>query len=284
MTSTNRHASGDGLPPKIRRSAIARVRATAWRRTPCSTLALRLEEPRDIFAGGLWVHTFNSLLPASVYGAEHPEYYSFINRERRPGRASQWCLTNDELFELVAAKVDSIFRANPGMNIISISQNDSNFTYCRCEECEKVAVVSELDAFEKYVTQFRREDAQRTQQQPAGILPALPRTLSSCGDPPNLALGARIVWIDAPAEKYRASGEKTLTDGLFGGASFVESWTGWEGKDGAFVVDLGRDVAFDGRDRFPAPAGPVDSAAPFGALLRFVRQRGLDPVRAGGIS
>ena len=42
-------------------------------------LALRLEEPRDIFAGGLWVHTFNSLLPASVYGAEHPEYYSFIN-------------------------------------------------------------------------------------------------------------------------------------------------------------------------------------------------------------
>lgn len=101
-------------------------------------LALRLEEPRDIFAGGLWVHTFNSLLPASVYGAEHPEYYSFINGERRPGRASQWCLTNDELFELVAAKVDSIFRANPGMNIISISQNDSNFTYCRCEECEKV--------------------------------------------------------------------------------------------------------------------------------------------------
>lgn len=50
-------------------------------------LTLRLEEPRDIFAGGLWVHTFNSLLPASVYGAEHPEYYSFINGERRPGRS-----------------------------------------------------------------------------------------------------------------------------------------------------------------------------------------------------
>lgn len=99
---------------------------------------LRLEEPRDIFAGGLWVHTFNQLLPASVYGGEHPEYYSFINGERRPGRASQWCLTNPEVFELVAAKVDSIFKANPGMSIISISQNDSNFTYCRCEECEKV--------------------------------------------------------------------------------------------------------------------------------------------------
>lgn len=99
---------------------------------------LRLEEPRDIFAGGLWVHTFNQLMPAAVYGAAHPEYYSFINGERRPGRASQWCLTNPEVFELVAAKVDSIFRANPGMRILSISQNDSNFTYCRCEECEKV--------------------------------------------------------------------------------------------------------------------------------------------------
>lgn len=99
---------------------------------------LRLEEPRDIFAGGMWVHTFNQLLPASVYGREHPEYYSFINGERRPGKASQWCLTNPEVLELVAAKVDSVFKANPGMNIISISQNDSNFTYCRCEECERV--------------------------------------------------------------------------------------------------------------------------------------------------
>lgn len=464
-------------------------------------LALRLEEPRDIFAGGLWVHTFNSLLPASVYGAEHPEYYSFINGERRPGRASQWCLTNDELFELVAAKVDSIFRANPGMNIISISQNDSNFTYCRCEECEKVnrhegalsgnyvrflnklaerfpdkefstlaylftmqppkhvkplpnvnimlcdidcdrevpltdnasgrefieamegwaalsdnifvwdyginfdnmvapfpnfpilkpniglfrrnhatmhfsqiggsyggdfsemrtyvvaklmwnpdqdtdslmlrfmrgyygpaapyiyqyekllegallaggqrlwiydspvshkdgmlnaacrkrygelfdcaeravagdsvllrrvrltrlplmysnleiarttadkdlgAVVSELDAFEKYVTQFGVKTLNERNNSPQEYC-RLYRKRYLPAENSNLALGARIVWIDAPAEKYRASGEKTLTDGLFGGASFVESWTGWEGKDGAFVVDLGRDVTF----------------------------------------
>lgn len=77
-------------------------------------------------------------LPASVYGAEHPNTTRSSTANAVPGRASQWCLTNDELFELAAAKVDSIFRANPGMNIISISQNDSNFTYCRCEECEKV--------------------------------------------------------------------------------------------------------------------------------------------------
>lgn len=107
---------------------------------PVYRLFLRLEEPESLFADKLWVHTFARLLPSEVYGAEHPEYYSFINGERRPGRASQWCLTNDELFELVAAKIDSIFRANPGRDMISVSQNDSNYTYCRCEECEKVNI------------------------------------------------------------------------------------------------------------------------------------------------
>ncbi|WP_289066386.1 DUF4838 domain-containing protein [uncultured Alistipes sp.] len=101
---------------------------------------LRLREPSDIFAGNLWVHTFDRLLPAERYGAEHPEYYSFIHGERRPGRASQWCLSNPALFETVAARIDSIFRANPGRSWISVSQNDSDRTYCRCEACERVNI------------------------------------------------------------------------------------------------------------------------------------------------
>lgn len=99
---------------------------------------MRLEEPRDEFAGGLWVHTFNRILPSDVYGKSHPEYYSFIQGMRRPGQASQWCLTNPEVFEIVATKIDSIFEANPGMNMISVSQNDGNKTYCTCEACSSV--------------------------------------------------------------------------------------------------------------------------------------------------
>ena len=98
----------------------------------------RLEHQDQIFAGDLWVHTFNRILPASVYGKSHPEYYSFINGQRRPGDHSQWCLSNPELFELVCHKVDSIFKAHPGMKMISISQNDGNNTYCQCPECKKV--------------------------------------------------------------------------------------------------------------------------------------------------
>jgi len=98
----------------------------------------RLEDPREIFAAGYWVHTFDRLLPSAKFGKTHPEYYSFINGERRPGSASQWCLTNDDVFEIVSKKIDSIFKANPEQKIISVSQNDGNFTYCQCDKCKKI--------------------------------------------------------------------------------------------------------------------------------------------------
>lgn len=98
----------------------------------------RLKEPNSIFAANYWVHTFDRILPSKKYGAAHPEYYSFINGERRPGAASQWCLSNPEVFEIVATKIDSIFKANPGKNIISVSQNDGNNTNCTCENCKAI--------------------------------------------------------------------------------------------------------------------------------------------------
>jgi hypothetical protein len=129
--------------PKVSRVVNPAFR---YRQSQCYAMAedpiyriwMRFEEPSDEFADNLWVHTFNRLLPSEVYGASHPEYYSYINGERRPGRASQWCLSNPELFEIVAQRVDSIFKANPGRNMISISQNDGNFTNCSCEECRRV--------------------------------------------------------------------------------------------------------------------------------------------------
>lgn len=99
---------------------------------------LRFEEPREMFAGGYWVHTFNALLPSEVYGESHPEYYSYFKGKRNPGRASQWCLTNPEVFEIVSRNVDSVFKANPGKNIISVSQNDGNYTNCTCPDCKAI--------------------------------------------------------------------------------------------------------------------------------------------------
>lgn len=97
---------------------------------------MRVAQHVEIFAGDLWVHTFDKLLPSEKYGEAHPEYYSFINGERRPGKHSQWCLTNPEVFEAACRAIDSVFRANPGKTLLSVSQNDGNFTNCQCPECK----------------------------------------------------------------------------------------------------------------------------------------------------
>lgn len=98
----------------------------------------RLEEPEEAFAAGYWVHTFDKLLPAEVYGKSHPEYYAYFNGKRNPGKASQWCLTNPEVFEIVSQRIDSIFKANPDKKLICVSQNDGNYTNCTCENCRKI--------------------------------------------------------------------------------------------------------------------------------------------------
>ena len=89
-------------------------------------------------AAGYWVHTFDKLLPSSIYGKEHPEYYSYFKGKRHPGKASQWCLSNPEVFEIVAQRVDSIFKANPDKHIMSVSQNDGNYTNCTCDACKAI--------------------------------------------------------------------------------------------------------------------------------------------------
>lgn len=109
----------------------------ALRTDPTYRTWMRLEEPADEFAGGYWVHTFNRLLPAARFGKDHPEYYAWFDGARHPGQAGQWCLTNDDVFEIVCNQVDSVFKANPGLDMISVSQNDGNYTNCKCESCRE---------------------------------------------------------------------------------------------------------------------------------------------------
>lgn len=123
-------------------ATLAETPAFRYRQTQGYPLAdpdyydwMRLAQPNDVFIDGLWVHTMDRILPAKKYGKDHPEYYSYINGERRPGNHSQWCLTSDAVFDAACKVLDSIFAANPEKNLISVSQNDGNFTNCRCEAC-----------------------------------------------------------------------------------------------------------------------------------------------------
>lgn len=202
------------------------------RTDPVYRLWMRLEEPNDMFANGYWVHTFNKLLPTAVYGSTHPEYYAWFDGKRHPG--SQWCLTNDDVFEIVAARIDSIFKANPGRNMISVSQNDGNHTNCRCDACR--ALDEREGAPSGSLIHFLNKLAARFPDKEFSTLAYLytmqpPKHLEPL---PNV----NIMLCDIDCNR-----EVSLTENA-SGREFVAAMEGWSSKtDNIFVWDYG--INFD---------------------------------------
>lgn len=194
----------------------------------------RLEEPNEEFAAGYWVHTFDKLLPSSVYGKEHPEYYAYFNGKRHPGKASQWCLSNPEVLEIVAQRIDSIFKANPDKNIMSVSQNDGNYTNCTCEKCK--AIDDAEGALSGSVITFLNKLARRFPDKEFSTLAYLytmepPKHVKPL---PNV----NIMLCDIDCDR-----EVTLTENA-SGKQFVKAMEGWSAiTDNIFVWDYG--INFD---------------------------------------
>ena len=85
-----------------------------------------------------FVHTFEKLVPTTVYAKEHPEYFAMYDGKRKTldrGR-TQLCLTNPEVLKIATESARKALRENPGTRIISISQNDVR-PGCQCENCLK---------------------------------------------------------------------------------------------------------------------------------------------------
>lgn len=200
---------------------------------PIYRLWMRLDDPSDYFAGGYWVHTFNRLLPASVYGKEHPEYYAYFNGKRHPGRASQWCLTNPEILDIVAARVDSIFKAHPECKTISISQNDSQ-SYCRCDKCN--AINEYEGAPSGTLIYFLNKMAERFPDKEFSTL----AYLYSVNPPKHIKPSPNVNIMLCDIDCYR---EVTLTENV-SGKEFVKAMEGWSAKtNNIFVWDYG--INFD---------------------------------------
>jgi len=81
---------------------------------------------------GLFVHTFNTLVPQQEYAKTHPEYYSLINGKRQPG--TQLCLSNPEVLSVLVASLKNKIQQNPTATYWSVSQDD-NDRYCQCDAC-----------------------------------------------------------------------------------------------------------------------------------------------------
>lgn len=201
---------------------------------PIYKMWFRLEEPNEVFIDNMWVHTFDRLMPSEVYGKEHPEYYSYINGEHRPGNHSQWCLTNPDVYDFVVQKLDSIFKANPDKKLISVSQNDGNNTFCTCENCRKV-YEEEGSPAGAYI-RFMNKLAERFPDKEISTLAYLftmhpPKKVKPL---PNV----NIMLCDIDCKR-----EVPLTDNA-SGREFVEALEGWSAiSDNIFVWDYG--INFD---------------------------------------
>jgi hypothetical protein len=78
-------------------------------------------------------HSFYELLPPNIYFGTHPEWYSEI-RGKRTHREAQLCLTNDGMREELTRNALALLRADPGADMIQVSQNDAAGR-CTCAAC-----------------------------------------------------------------------------------------------------------------------------------------------------
>ena len=89
-------------------------------------------------AEGYWgVHAMGYFVSPKDYYATHPEYFSLIDGKRQSGYA-QLCLSNPDVLKICTEKMRDKMRNEPDFLIYSMEQND-NFSYCRCENCQALA-------------------------------------------------------------------------------------------------------------------------------------------------
>ncbi len=82
---------------------------------------------------GMFVHTFQTLIPADQYFDTHPEWFSEINGKRI--KDGQLCLSNRDMREELITNLSKMIQQNPATRYWSVSNND-NYNFCTCESCK----------------------------------------------------------------------------------------------------------------------------------------------------
>lgn len=129
---------------------------------------------------GLFVHTFQTLMPPDEYFGKHPEYYSLVNGRRI--QDGQLCLSNPEVIRILTENLAGRMKEAPDKIYWSVSQNDC-INYCECDGCrkmyEKYGNISGayIEMANKIAAQFPDKQIstlayQFTRQAPANIVPA----------------------------------------------------------------------------------------------------------------
>lgn len=83
---------------------------------------------------GMWVHTFNELVPPETYYEDHPEYFAMVKGKRIP---TQLCLTNKDALAITIQNLRRKIAQRPDAKYWSVSQND-NKDFCTCDNCKAI--------------------------------------------------------------------------------------------------------------------------------------------------
>lgn len=94
----------------------------------------KLIDSEDKKIWGLFVHTFQTLIPPEKYFEKHPEYFALRGNIRVP---EQLCLSNPDVLKIVIDELRKRIAENPDAKIWSVSQND-NYSFCQCKDCSKI--------------------------------------------------------------------------------------------------------------------------------------------------
>ena len=103
-------------------------------------------------------HSFFEVLPPKVHFEAHPEWYSLVGGKRA---AKQLCLTNEEMKRAYVKETLRLLGADPGVDFISVSQNDW-MGACECPECR--AIVEEEGALSGLYLRFANEVAEAVER------------------------------------------------------------------------------------------------------------------------
>lgn len=84
---------------------------------------------------GLFVHTFNTLVPPGQYFEAHPEY--FMQGASGKRSTQQLCLTNPDVLRIATENLLAILERSPNTEIVEVSPNDGG-QHCLCPNCKAV--------------------------------------------------------------------------------------------------------------------------------------------------
>jgi hypothetical protein len=147
--------------------------------------------------------------------------------------------TYNELFDKAEAAVSNDSTLTRRVRMARLPLQYSELEIARTETTgNKTNIVKKLNLFENRTTEYNIPSLNERENRPSDYCKLYRQRFLPTAET-NKAAGAKITWNIKPAERYQPIADKALTDGLYGGTTYVESWVGWNGIDADFILDLG---------------------------------------------